>query len=47
MQVDLRIPPTKDFFFKLAVFFSPFFKYNVVFEDPSKDYISDIIDMVL
>ena len=49
MQLHLRIPLTKIFFFQAsAVFFSPFLNYHVVFQDQSEDYIGEdeIIDMI-
>ena len=49
MQVNLKIPPTKIFSFQTkTVFFAPYFKYDVVFQDHSEDYIgeNDIIDMI-
>ena len=49
MQLDLRIPPTKIFFFQTrAVFFPPFFKYHVVFQDQLEGYTDEdeIIDMI-
>ena len=46
MQVDLRITPTKVFFFfqTSTVPFKSFFKYHVIFQDQSKGEY-DIIDM--
>lgn len=44
MKVD---PPQRFFFFQTSiVFFPPFFKYYVVFQDRPEDYIGedDIID---
>ena len=49
MEVDLQNKSYKVFFpFKLAVFFSPFFKDHVVFQDEPKGYIveDDYIDMI-
>ena len=48
MQMDLKILPTKLFFFKTStVFFPPLFKYHVIFQDQSEDCIDedDIIDI--
>ena len=41
--MDLRIPPSKVFFFfqTSTVFFSPFLKYNVIFPNQSRDYKSE------
>ena len=40
MQLLLRIPPTKFFFFQTSpAFFPPFFEYHVVFQHQSEDYI--------
>ena len=50
MQTELRIPPTKFFFFfqTSTVLFPPFQKYHVVFQDQSKDCMEedDIADMI-
>ena len=40
MQLDLRIPH-EDFFQSSTVLFPPFFKYHVVFQDQSEDYIGE------
>ena len=42
MQVDLRIPPTKAFFFQTsAVFFPSFLKCYAIFQDQSEDCIGE------
>ena len=49
VQIDLRILPTKIFFFQTSTVavFLPFLKCHVVFQDQSEDYIGeeDIVDM--
>ena len=47
--MNLTILPTKAFFFQSStVFFATDFKYHVVFQDQSKDYIDkdDTIDII-
>ena len=49
MQVDLRYPPTKVFFFQTSTGFFPLlFKYHVVSQHQSDDYIDEdgFTDMV-
>ena len=49
MQVDLRITPTKAFFFQTsAVFFPSFLKCYAIFQDQSEDCIGEdeIVDMI-
>ena len=49
MQVDLRLHLQSFFFFQTStVFFPPVFKYHIVFQDQSKDYVGKyfIIEMI-
>ena len=53
MQVNLRVLPTKVFFFQTRkVFSSTIFTYHVIFQDQSEDIVDiagedDIIDVIV